>query len=73
MKKPKSKADRPPMIDDQLREAILAKGLTAYAAAKLAGVDPGVVNRFVKGERDLRFATAAKIAAALGLTLSTGG
>jgi transcriptional regulator with XRE-family HTH domain len=60
------------LIDEQLRATIQQRGLTAYAAARLAGVDPGIVNRFMKRERDLRFATAAKVAAALGLKLTEG-
>jgi transcriptional regulator with XRE-family HTH domain len=56
-------------ISDTLREALLASGLTPYRLAKLAGTTPPVVTRFINGERDLRLATAAKLAEALGLEL----
>ena len=44
-------------------------GLTAYAVGRMAGVDPGVVKRFLTGERDIRMETADRLAAALGLRL----
>src|SRR3954451_3527209 len=53
----------------QLREVIEARGLTAYAAARLADLDPGVVSRFLTGERDIRLGTADRLASALGLRL----
>ena len=53
----------------QLREIIDARGLTAYAAGQLAGVDPGVVSRFLTGQRDIRLETADRLATALGLRL----
>lgn len=53
----------------QLREIIEARGLSAYAAARLADVDPGVVSRFLSGQRDIRLETADRLAVALGLRL----
>jgi DNA-binding phage protein len=53
----------------QLRHTITTRRLTAYAVAKAAGVDIRVVQRFLDAERDLRLATADKIARALGLRL----
>ena len=58
-------------IGDQLRAAIKASGLTHYAIGKLAEVAPSVLDRFVSGERDLKLATAARIAESLGLALVT--
>jgi plasmid maintenance system antidote protein VapI len=40
-----------------------------YSIAKQAGVDPSVVTRWVRGERDLTLPTAAKISAVVGLEL----
>ena len=54
---------------DVLRTAIRESGLTHYRIGKDAGVKPDQVARFVSGDRDLRFATAAKIMEALGLEL----
>jgi hypothetical protein len=56
-------------LPDQLRGIIADRGLTPYAVGKLARVDPGIVARFLDGRRDLRLATAGRIAAALGLRL----
>lgn len=56
-------------IDDQLRAAIKASGLTHYYIAQLAKCSPGQIDRFQSRERDLKFSTAANLAAALGLTL----
>jgi len=53
----------------QLREVIESRGLSAYAAGKLAGVDPGVVQRFLTGERDIRMGTADRLGLALGVRL----
>jgi transcriptional regulator with XRE-family HTH domain len=56
-------------LSGQLRHVITARRLTAYATAKAAGVDVRLVQRFLDGERDIRLATADKIAQALGLRL----
>ncbi len=56
-------------VSAQLRVVIDSRGLTPYAVAKLAGIDPGMVARFVSGERDLCLATVDRIAAALSLRL----
>lgn len=56
-------------IDETLRQAIRSSGLTHYSLGKAAGVAPAQLDRFVAGERDLTLATAARVAAALGLTL----
>lgn len=62
-------AKKHPTIDAALKAAIKASGLTHYAVAKLAEVSPAQIDRFMAGERDLRLATAAAIASALGLGL----
>ena len=43
--------------------------MTAYEIGRRAGVSPIVISRFVSGERDLRMATADRLAAVLGLRL----
>jgi transcriptional regulator with XRE-family HTH domain len=43
--------------------------ITPYAIAKRARVSPSVVSRWLRGERDLTLATAAKIARVLGLQI----
>jgi DNA-binding phage protein len=69
----KRKTARPPMIDDQLREAIAASGRTHSDIGRAAGVNPGMILRFMARERTLRLDTAGKIAAALGLRLMDQG
>jgi plasmid maintenance system antidote protein VapI len=56
-------------ISHGLRDAIRDQGLTAYRAAKLAGVSVDAVQRFMKEERSLTLSTADKIASSLELKL----
>ncbi len=72
-KKMKPTRGSPATISDQLRAIIKDSGKTAYAVGKLAEVDPGVVQRFMTGERDLRVSTLDKIAEALRLRLCHDG
>lgn len=65
-------------IDAALRQAIKASGLTHYAIGQAAGVAPSQLDRFMMPagdprHRDLRLATAAKIAAVLGCELVPHG
>jgi transcriptional regulator with XRE-family HTH domain len=64
-------AKQPKPIDVTLKAAIKASGLTHYALAKVTGITAGQLDRFMSGERDLRLASAAAVAAALGLELRT--
>jgi hypothetical protein len=69
---------KPRPIDATLRSAIKASGLTHYRLGQDAGVAPSQIDRFMMPpadprHRDLRLATAAKIAAVLGLDLLAGG
>ena len=56
------------MIDEQLRAAINDDGRTPYELAKLAEIEPDILYRFIGG-KDIRLATASKLASVLGLTL----
>ena len=56
-------------ISTALRHTICERGLTAYAAAKRAGVSVDAIQRFLNEERGLTLATVDKLANALGLTL----
>jgi predicted transcriptional regulator len=58
------------MIDEQLRAAINEDGRSAYELAKLAEIETDIVYRFMAG-KDIRLATAAKLASVLGLTLKS--
>lgn len=52
-----------------LKDAIKSSGATHYAIGKQAKIRPDLLDRFMRGERDLRLATAGKVARALGLDL----
>ncbi len=52
-----------------LKEAIRQSTKTPYQIAREAGVSQIIISRFLSGERDIRMATADKIATVLGLTL----
>lgn len=65
---------KPRPINATLRTAIKASGLTHYRLGQDAAVAPSQIDRFMlppadPRHRDLRLATAAKIAAVLGLDL----
>lgn len=65
---------KPACIEAALIKAIKASGLTHYAIGKAADVAPSVIDRFMLPAEDPRhrgitLATAARIAAALGLEL----
>jgi hypothetical protein len=59
------------VLSEALRKAIRESGKSVYQIAKEADVSPIVISRFLSGERDIRLATADKMAEALGLALST--
>lgn len=56
-------------LSGRLRQEIRKKGLTAYRAAKQAGVSVDAVQRFLNEERGISLATADKLADSLDLTL----
>jgi len=56
-------------VSTALRNAIRDEGLTAYGAAKRAGVSVDAVQRFLNQQRGLTLATVDKLAAAMQLTL----
>ena len=56
-------------LPEGLRQALRNSGKTSYQLNEETGVNHGVILRFLKGERDIRMATAEKLAAAVGLTV----
>lgn len=58
------------MIDETLKNAIRESGLSLNAIAVATGIQASMLSRFINGERDIRLATAARIAEYLGLSLS---
>jgi len=57
-------------LSQALRDALRASDKSMDQIAQDAGVAQIVVSRFVSGERDIRMATADKLAEALGLKLA---
>ena len=57
-------------LSQALRDALRASDKSMYQIAQDAGVSQIVVSRFLTGERDIRMATADKLAEALGLKLA---
>ena len=53
-----------------LRKAIANSGFSQNEVARRAGIDPGMVNRFLHGSRSMTLATAEKVAEALELKLT---
>lgn len=62
-------AGGPDSLSGTLKQAIRDSGKSEYQIAKEAGVSQIVISRFLSGERDIRMATADKLAGALGLKL----
>jgi DNA-binding phage protein len=58
-------------LSQALRDALRASDKSMYQIAQDAGVSQIVVSRFLSGERDIRMATADKLAEALGLKLAS--
>jgi len=56
-------------FSEQLRQAIKASGMSAYAVNFAAGVDRGTMSRFLAGKGGLSLATVDRLVAVLGLKL----
>ena len=56
-------------IEERLRQAIIISGMSRYRISQLSGVSQIVLSRFVRRQRTLTLATAAKVAEVLGLDL----
>ncbi len=59
-------------MSDELREAIRASGLAQRQICLKAGVDPGLMSRFLSGKSMLSLRAADKVAALLNLHIFTG-
>ena len=60
-------------ISDALRRAIQSNPKSVYQISKEAGISQIVISRFVSGERDIRLATADRLAKALGIEIASDG
>jgi hypothetical protein len=65
----KPKRAIPRSLSASLREAIRDSGVSPYQIARHAQLSQIVVYRFLSGERDIRLATADRLAEVLGLEL----
>jgi hypothetical protein len=68
----RSETCRPDSLSARLRQAIRGSDKSVYQIASEADVSQLVISRFLSGERDIRMATADRLAEALGLKLATG-
>ena len=62
----------PHSLSEALKQAILTSDKSEYQIAQEAGVSQIVISRFLSGERDIRMATADKLADTLQLKLGVG-
>jgi hypothetical protein len=60
----------PGALSEILKNAIQSSSKTVYQICKEAEVSQIVVSRFLSGQRDIRLATADRLAKALGLTVA---
>lgn len=67
-----AKTPRLDSLSEELREAIRASDRSVRQIADDAGLSDVLLSRFLSGERDIRMATADKLAETLGLKLSAG-
>jgi transcriptional regulator with XRE-family HTH domain len=58
-------------LSQSLKDALRTSDKSMYQIAQDAGVSQIVLSRFLSGERDIRMATADRLAEALGLTLNS--
>lgn len=63
-------AAEPGGLSDSLRKAIQESPKSVYQICQDAGISQIVVSRFLSGQRDIRLATADRLARALGLAVS---
>lgn len=61
---------QPGALSDALRAAVQASPKSVYQICKEAGISQIVVSRFLSGERDIRLATADRLAKALGIAIA---
>ena len=62
----------PDSLSDALKRAIQTSDMTVYEIAKRAKVSQIIISRFLSGERDIRMATADKLARVHALKLVRG-
>ena len=60
----------PHPLSEALKRAIQESGMSVYQIAQQSGVSQIVISRFLSGERDIRMATADRLAGVLGVTLA---
>src|SRR2546430_2473251 len=64
-----SKQPAPGSLRNALRRAIESNPKSVYQICKDAGISQIVVSRFLSGERDIRLATADRLAKVLGIAV----
>jgi hypothetical protein len=67
---PPARRPVPHSLSEALKTAIRESDKSVYQIAKEAGVSQIMISRFLSGQRDIRMATADRLADALGLRLT---
>ena len=62
----------PNCLSEALKQAIQDSEMTVYQIARKARVSQIIISRFLSGQRDIRMATADKLAGVLGMKLVAG-
>ena len=57
-------------LPDVLREAIRSANVTPSELAALAGIDKGIVSRFLRGQRTMTVDTAQRLLSAMGCSVT---
>ena len=60
---------RPLALSEQLRQAIVACGLSRYRISQLTGIDQATLSKFMSGDRGLSFNAIDRLGEALDLWL----
>jgi hypothetical protein len=68
-KRAPKKKRTPEPIADAMKECIRNNMYSTYALSKASGVSPGIISRWLNGERGLTLRTAERLVAALDLVL----
>jgi DNA-binding phage protein len=68
-KRPRKRRRAPEPIGNAIKATIRERGLSTYALGKLAGVSPGIISRWLNGERSPSLKTLERLTAALDLVL----
>lgn len=59
-------------LSDQVRQAVDASGMSRYEIGKAAGIDKGLLSKFMSGKRNMSVPTLDALADVLNLNIVAG-